>query len=96
MAAQQLVIRAGVGFLYPAYKSLHAIMSEGSDAPLSEELRARFSPRYDEWRSLLHSGFSLLLHGHAAASAPASASGLSLRPQPQPQPQPPPPLGPNP
>ena len=63
-------------------KRVHAIMSEGSDAPLSEELRARFSPRYDEWRSLLHSGFSLLLHGHAAASAPAPASGLSLRPQP--------------
>ena len=61
-------------------KRVHAIMSEGADAPLSEELRARFSPRYDEWRSLLHSGFSLLLHGHAAAPAPAS--GLSLRPQP--------------
>ena len=61
-------------------KRVHAIMSEGADAPLSEELRARFSPRYDEWRSLLHSGFSLLLHGHAAASAPAPASGLSLRP----------------
>ena len=35
MAAQQLVIRAGVGFLYPAYKSLHAIMSEDREASLA-------------------------------------------------------------
>ena len=44
-------------------KRVHAVMSEGSEAALSEELRGRFSPRYDEWRSLLHSGFSLLLFG---------------------------------
>ena len=28
MAAQATVIRAAVGFLYPAYKSLHAIMAD--------------------------------------------------------------------
>ena len=35
MAAQSLVIRAGVGFLYPAYKSLHAIMSDDREASLT-------------------------------------------------------------
>ena len=73
-------------------KRVHAVMSEGSDAALSDELRGRFSPRYDEWRSLLHSGFSLLLHGHASASAAAPASSLSLQSQPQLQPQPQPPV----
>ena len=35
MAAQSLVIRAGVGFMYPAYKSLHAIMSDDREASLT-------------------------------------------------------------
>ena len=35
MAAQSLVIRAGVGFVYPAYKSLHAIMSDDREASLT-------------------------------------------------------------
>merc|ERR1712045_520339 len=33
--SQTLVIRAGVGFLYPAYKSLHAIMSDDREAGLA-------------------------------------------------------------
>ena len=47
-------------------KRVHAVMSEGSGSALSDELRGLFSPRYDEWRSLLHSGFSLLLHGYGS------------------------------
>merc|ERR1712029_182565 len=35
MAAQSLVIRAWVGFVYPAYKSLHAIMSDDREASLT-------------------------------------------------------------
>ena len=33
--SQAGVIRAGVGFLYPAYKSLHAIMSDDREAGLA-------------------------------------------------------------
>merc|ERR1711936_557315 len=33
--SQAAVIRAGVGFLYPAYKSLHAIMSDDREASLT-------------------------------------------------------------
>merc|ERR1712154_114731 len=35
MTAQALVIRAGVGFLYPAYKSLHAIMNDDREASIT-------------------------------------------------------------
>ena len=35
MTAQTLVIRAGVGFLYPAYKSLHAIMNDDREASIT-------------------------------------------------------------
>ena len=33
--SQAAVIRMGVGFLYPAYKSLHAIMSDDREAGLA-------------------------------------------------------------
>lgn len=33
--SQTMVIRSGVGFLYPAYKSLHAIMSDDREAGLA-------------------------------------------------------------
>ena len=35
MAGQSLVIRAGVGFLYPAYKSLHAVMNDDREASIN-------------------------------------------------------------
>ena len=35
MACQSHVIRSGVGFIYPAYKSLHAIMSDDREASLN-------------------------------------------------------------
>ena len=35
MTAQALVIRAAVGFLYPAYKSLHAIMNDDREASIT-------------------------------------------------------------
>ena len=33
--SQTMVIRSGVGFIYPAYKSLHAIMSDDREAGLA-------------------------------------------------------------
>ena len=35
MAGQSLVIRAAVGFLYPAYKSLHAVMNDDREASIN-------------------------------------------------------------
>merc|ERR1712154_105719 len=35
MTSQTLVIRAGVGFIYPAYKTLHAIMNDDREASIN-------------------------------------------------------------
>ena len=55
MACQSHVIRAGVGFIYPAYKSLHAIMSDDREASLN--WMRYWLMLYSDWSTVFNTVF---------------------------------------